>query len=60
VNRSHGLCHGEDTQRRQRGRGQLDRVCSAFTLLVKPVVARISRSGKYLLAEESDQLLNPG
>jgi hypothetical protein len=47
ANRSHGLCHGEDTQRRQRGRGQLDRVCSAVTLLVRPVVAGISRTGKY-------------
>jgi uncharacterized glyoxalase superfamily protein PhnB len=35
-------------------------VCSAFILLVKPVVARISRSGKYLLAEKSGQLPNLG
>jgi hypothetical protein len=35
-------------------------VCSAVTLLVRPVVARISRPGKYLLAEVSGQLPNPG
>ena len=58
ANRSHGLCHGEDTQRRQRGRGQLDRVGSAVTRLVRPVVAGIFRPGKCLLAEKSGQLPN--
>jgi hypothetical protein len=37
------VCHGEDSQRRQRGRGKFDRVCSAVTFLVRPVVASISR-----------------
>ncbi len=39
ANRSHGLCHGEDSQRRQRGRGRLDRVRSVLTQKMRSAVA---------------------
>jgi hypothetical protein len=60
ANRSHGLCHGKESHRRQHGRGPLDRVCSAIALLVRPVAAAIMRPGKHLLAEESGQLSGSG
>jgi hypothetical protein len=44
ANRSDGVRHREDSQRRQRGRGRLDRVRSGLTRQVRPVVSA-SRSG---------------
>jgi hypothetical protein len=39
ANRSDGVCHREDSQRRQRGRGRLDRVRSGLTRQVRSVVS---------------------
>jgi len=60
AHRSHGLCHGEDAQRRWRGRGRLDRVCSVLTLGVRAVVGGIFSTVKHLPAEASGQLPDLG
>jgi hypothetical protein len=60
ANRSHGRCHGEDLQRRQRGRGRLDRVRSGLTSKVNPSVAAFVCGIKALGAEASGQLPDLG
>jgi hypothetical protein len=60
ARRSHGLCHGEDAQRRWRGRGRLDRVCGGLTPGVMQAVDGIFSVVRHLPAETSGQLPDLG